>query len=70
MSEILNLEPKALWKNFAALNSVPRPSKKELGWKPLYDINQAIAMTVEWSKVYAAGEDVVKITEEQIRKTI
>ena len=29
MSEILNLEPKALWKNFAALNSVPRPSKKE-----------------------------------------
>ncbi|MBF0596238.1 aminoacyl-histidine dipeptidase [Faecalibacter rhinopitheci] len=28
-SEILNLEPKALWKNFAALNSVPRPSKKE-----------------------------------------
>ncbi len=29
MSEILNLEPKALWKNFAALNAVPRPSKKE-----------------------------------------
>ena len=29
MSEILSLEPKALWKNFAALNSVPRPSKKE-----------------------------------------
>ena len=29
MSEILNLEPKALWKNFVALNSVPRPSKKE-----------------------------------------
>jgi len=29
MSEILNLEPKGLWKNFAALNSVPRPSKKE-----------------------------------------
>lgn len=23
------MEPKALWKNFAALNSVPRPSKKE-----------------------------------------
>ena len=29
MSEILNLEPKALWKHFVALNSVPRPSKKE-----------------------------------------
>ncbi|MEL1240497.1 aminoacyl-histidine dipeptidase [Flavobacterium flavipallidum] len=27
--EILNLEPKALWNNFAKLNAVPRPSKKE-----------------------------------------
>jgi dipeptidase D len=24
-----NIEPKALWQNFAALNAVPRPSKKE-----------------------------------------
>jgi dipeptidase D len=28
-NEIRNLEPKALWNNFADLNSVPRPSKKE-----------------------------------------
>lgn len=27
--EYSQLEPKAIWKNFAALNSVPRPSKKE-----------------------------------------
>ena len=27
--EITDLEPKALWKNFTELNSVPRPSKKE-----------------------------------------
>ena len=27
--EIRNLEPKPLWKNFADLNAVPRPSKKE-----------------------------------------
>ncbi|MBD0725775.1 cytosol nonspecific dipeptidase [Flavobacterium sp. L1I52] len=27
--EIQNLEPKALWNNFANLNAVPRPSKKE-----------------------------------------
>ena len=26
---ILELEPKAIWKNFSALNAVPRPSKKE-----------------------------------------
>lgn len=28
-SEIRSLEPKALWNNFADLNAVPRPSKKE-----------------------------------------
>ena len=28
-TEIRNLEPKAVWKNFADLNAVPRPSKKE-----------------------------------------
>ena len=28
-SEIRNLEPKVLWNNFANLNAVPRPSKKE-----------------------------------------
>ncbi len=29
MSDILDLQPKALWKHFADLNAVPRPSKKE-----------------------------------------
>ena len=28
-TEIAQLEPKSLWKNFTALNAVPRPSKKE-----------------------------------------
>jgi dipeptidase D len=28
-SEIRNLEPKTVWKNFADLNAVPRPSKKK-----------------------------------------
>lgn len=28
-SEVRSLEPKALWENFADLNAVPRPSKKE-----------------------------------------
>ncbi len=28
-TEIRNLEPKAIWNNFADLNAVPRPSKKE-----------------------------------------
>lgn len=29
MSTVANLQPKELWKNFADLNAVPRPSKKE-----------------------------------------
>lgn len=29
MNDILNLEPKNIWKNFADLNEIPRPSKKE-----------------------------------------
>lgn len=29
MSEILNLEPKAVWKHFYSLTQIPRPSKKE-----------------------------------------
>lgn len=29
MSEILQLEPKNIWKNFVELNKIPRPSKKE-----------------------------------------
>jgi dipeptidase D len=28
-TDILNLEPKAVWRNFSSLNAVPRPSKKE-----------------------------------------
>jgi len=28
-NEIRSLEPKALWNNFADLNEIPRPSKKE-----------------------------------------
>lgn len=40
-SEIRNLEPKAIWKNFADLNAVPRPSKKE---------ERVIAFMVEFGK--------------------
>ncbi|WP_347173854.1 aminoacyl-histidine dipeptidase [Polaribacter uvawellassae] len=40
-TEIRNLEPKAVWKNFADLNAVPRPSKKE---------ERVIAFMVEFGK--------------------
>lgn len=40
--------------------------KKDLGWNPKYNIKTAIEKTVEWSKAYANGEDVIKIMEKQI----
>ena len=40
-SEIRNLEPKTVWNNFADLNAVPRPSKKE---------ERVIAFMVEFGK--------------------
>ena len=40
--------------------------KRELGWSPRYNIKTAIEKTVEWSKVYAAGGDVISVMEKQI----
>ena len=40
--------------------------KSALGWQPKYDIKTAVAKTVEWSKAYAAGDDVVAVMERQI----
>jgi len=40
--------------------------KRELGWKPRYDIKKAIAESVEFYKGYAMGTDIVKIMEKQI----
>lgn len=41
MSQILSLEPNVIWKHFAALNAVPRPSKKE---------EQVIAFMLDFGK--------------------
>ena len=40
--------------------------KRNLNWKPKYNIETAINKTVEWSKAYAKGEDVIAIMEKQI----
>lgn len=42
----------------------------QLGWKPKWDVRQAIKETVEWSKRYNKGLDVVSIMENQINKYI
>jgi CDP-glucose 4,6-dehydratase len=42
--------------------------KKIFGWKPKMNIEKAVEMTVEWSKVYFANKDIIKCMEEQIDK--
>ena len=40
--------------------------KQTLGWQPRWHVQEAIAKTVEWSKVYAAGGDIAVCMEQQI----
>ena len=40
--------------------------KSELGWMPKYDIRTAVEKTVEWSRAYISGEDVISVMETQI----
>lgn len=41
--------------------------KKVYNWKPIYDISEAVAKTVAWSKAYEKGEDMIWFTDAQIR---
>lgn len=40
--------------------------KHTFGWTPHYHVQEAIAKTVEWSKVYLKNGDILKITDQQI----
>ncbi len=40
--------------------------KQAFGWQPRWHVQEAIAKTVEWSKVYAAGGDIAACMEQQI----
>jgi CDP-glucose 4,6-dehydratase len=41
-------------------------SKELLGWKPLYNLEEAVAKTAEWYKNYYEGIDMIKFTNMQI----
>lgn len=43
-------------------------AKKQLGWYPKWDINEAVARVVEWTKAYEAGVSVREVCERQIRE--
>lgn len=38
------------------------------GWKPRWSVNEAVAKTVEWSKIYAERKNVIPCMEKQIRE--
>lgn len=42
--------------------------KKKLGWKPLWNIENAVEKTVEWSEALINGEDVRKCMNQQIKE--
>ncbi len=41
---------------------------KELGWRPTWPLSTAIEKTAAWYKAYYGGEDMAKVTAEQIEK--
>ncbi len=44
-------------------------SMTRLGWKPVYDIDDAIQKTVEWYRKYYSGkDDMYNFSLEQIKK--
>lgn len=44
--------------------------KSTFGWKPKWDIEKAVAKTVEWSKCWQSGADVQACMDEQINEFI
>ena len=42
--------------------------KGTFGWTPRWDLETAIAKTVEWSKVWAKGQDVRPTMDQQIKE--
>lgn len=40
--------------------------KHTFGWKPVWGVKEAIEKTVEWSKVWLAGEDINDVMQQQI----
>ena len=40
--------------------------KSVFGWRPQYGVKDAIELTAEWYKAYAAGKDVVAVMDKQI----
>ena len=42
--------------------------KKTFGWSPRYGVKEAVEKTVEWTKDYLAGEDMLAVMDRQIKE--
>ena len=42
--------------------------KKTFGWRPRYSVKEAVEKTVEWTKAYLAGEDMLAVIDRQIKE--
>ena len=42
--------------------------KRFFGWQPRWHIREASALTVDWSRAYLKGEDMLAVTDRQIRE--
>ena len=40
--------------------------KRTFGWRPRYDVKQAVEKTVEWTRAYLGGEDMLEVMDRQI----
>ena len=65
----------AVWKVFSDPNALHEANflkldcskiKKTLGWKPIWSIDIAIEKTVQWSKKYLNGGDIIDCINSQI----
>lgn len=63
------------WKNVSEANAPHEANflrldcsrvKAALGWRPRWSVSVAVEKTVEWSKAYLAGEDIITVMEKQI----
>jgi len=59
------LTPKLHEATFLKLDS--SKAKSKLGWKPRWNLDEALTNTVEWYQAFKQGEDVERKTREQIR---
>jgi CDP-glucose 4,6-dehydratase len=41
-----------------------------LGWRPLLDLDQALRLTVEWYRAFAAGQDMREVSQAQIEQVL